>query len=115
MTTEIYLLISALGGLGGVGAIIQAIHKRPRRRIRVESTAITELAKERDKAYQARDVAVASEREAWERADAMEARYDRAIRSRNRWRERSHLQDLWHATHCSGDTDEYPPLIEEDD
>lgn len=115
MTTEIALIISGLGGLGGVAAIVQAIHKRPRRRIRVESTAINELAKERDRAYRERDRAVESEREAWERADSMERRYDRMTRWRNAWRERSHKQDLWVATNCAEPSDEYPALIKEDE
>lgn len=105
---EIALIIAAIGGAGGIATLLRSLRSATPRRIRVESSAIYTLIAERD-------AAKASEREAWERADAMEARYDRAVRSRNRWRERSHLQDLWHATHCSGDNDQYPPLIEEDD
>ena len=45
-----------------------------------------------------------SENEAWQRADAMEERYDRMTFSRNAWRERSHKQDIYHTRHCRTET-----------
>lgn len=108
---EIALLLTALGGGAGISQlyqIIQGLRNGTPRRVRVESTAISQLIAERDAARE-------SEREAWVRADAMELRYDRMTSSRNRWRERSHLQDIWVSEHCSKPGIEYPSRIEEDE
>lgn len=110
---EIALIITAIGGAGGIGALVRSVRSSTPRRVRVESTAISTLIADKDKAIAERDAAKAGEREAWERADAMEARYDRMARLRNRWRERSHLQDLWIAQHCRPPGDEYPDRPED--
>lgn len=93
--TEIALLVTAFGG----GSTLQA--------------ALAALKARRQGAYsreQSQNTAVVAElAQARDRADAMEARYDRMTSSRNAWRERSHKQDIYHTRHCRTETDEYPP------
>ncbi|MGM5068389.1 hypothetical protein EU244_026370 [Rhodococcus qingshengii] len=100
--TEIALLVTAFGGGSTLQAALAALKARRQgaySREQSQNTAVVaELARARE-----------SENEAWERADAMEARYDRMTVSRNKWRERSHKQDIYHDRHCRTETDEYPP------
>lgn len=105
--TEIALLVTALGGGTGISLLVNALRANTPKRVRVESSAVSSLISERDAAKE-------SEREAWQRADAMEERYDRMTASRNRWRERSHRQDAWVIANCRQPDDEYPAKIEED-
>lgn len=105
---EIALIITAIGGFGGVGALVRSLRSGAPRRVRVESSAISQLVADRD-------AAKLSERDAWARADAMEDRYDRMTRSRNQWRERSHLQDIWVDRHCREPGEEYPDRPIDDD
>ena len=100
--TEIALLVTAFGGGTTLQAALAALKARrlgAQSREQSQNSAVAaELARVRE-----------SETEAWERADAMEARYDRMTASRNAWRERSHKQDIYHERHCRTETDEYPP------
>ncbi|MFF1531475.1 hypothetical protein [Cellulomonas sp. NPDC058312] len=103
--SDIALLVTAFGGGTTVQAAISAIrarHHGARSREDTQAQAIVaQLAQAR-----------ASEREAWDRADAMEERYDRMTKSRNEWRERSTKQDVYHARYCRVDDVEYPSAPE---
>ena len=55
-----------------------------------------------------------SEREAWARADAMEARHDRLAQSRNRWRDAAYRLDTYVRAHCSPTGPELPGLPADD-
>lgn len=96
---EIALIITAIGGGSGLTALIGAIRSNVPRRARIESGALANLLADRDAAH--------------DRADQMEQRYDRMTAERNRWRERSHLQDLWVKRHCCPPGDDYPPRPDE--
>lgn len=110
---ELAVLVSALGGLSGLAAMFKALRSGVPKRIRVESTAIKTLVEERDQARQERDRAALSEREAWDRADAMERRYDLMTAARNSWRERSHRQDAWVIAYCTPPDATYPAKVED--
>ena len=99
--TEIALLVTAFGGGTTLQAAFAAIRDRRRGARSREPAQIQTIIADLDRVR-------ASEREAWERADAMEERYDRMTSSRNRWREHSHKQHAWVIAHCQPPDDTYP-------
>lgn len=99
--TEIALLVTAFGGGTTVQAAFAAIRNRRLGARSRESAQLQALLAELERVR-------ASEREAWDRADAMELRYDRMTSSRNSWREHSHRQHAWVIAHCQPPDESYP-------
>ncbi|EOM77301.1 hypothetical protein DW322_21280 [Rhodococcus rhodnii] len=110
--TELALIVTAFGGGTTLQAAFGAIKARRNGARAREERQISAIRADLDRARESLDRAEAGEREAWARADAMENRYDRMTQSRNRWRERSHHQDVHHLRHCScrDELDAYPPV-----
>lgn len=105
--TEIALLVTAFGGGTTVQAAFAAIRDRRRGARSREPAQIQSVVADLERVR-------ASEREAWERADVMETRYDRMTSSRNKWREYSHKQHAWVIAHCRQPDDTYPATPTDD-
>lgn len=104
--SDIALLVTAFGGGTTVQAAIAAIRARQHGARSREPAQVQALLSELERVR-------ASEREAWDRADAMELRYDRMTSSRNGWREHSHRQHAWVIAHCRQPDDTYPTAPDE--